>query len=238
MFRAQGRGQWVLTHDWRTGRRPLMTIFPRSSAENAVMSRLSWVAQFRVVVPRGAGLACHCAIQAPVFPPFSEWYHMSLLDLVQQQIGPDGIQEISRQIGADPAATEAAVQSALPMMLGGMANTAQQSGGESALQSAISAIGGGGGIGGMLGSILGQHHATVQDGVQQASGLDAGKAGKLLMLLAPFIIRALAQHQSSNSAPQDGGLSGNLQRAATEAAQTAPSPAVGGILGKILGGLS
>ena len=102
-----------------------MTIFPRSSEENVVMSRLSWVAQFWVVVPRGARLASHSAIQVPVVPPFSEWYHMSLLDLVQQQIGPDGIQEISRQIGADPAATEAAVQSALPMMLGGMANTAQ-----------------------------------------------------------------------------------------------------------------
>ena len=163
---------------------------------------------------------------------------MSLLDLVQQQIGPNGMQEISRQIGADPAATEKAVQSALPMMLGGMASTAQQSGGEGALQSAISAIGGGGGIGGMLGSILGQHHGTVQDGVQQASGLDAGKAGKLLMLLAPFIIRALAQHQSSTAGQAGGGLSGGLQQAATEAAQTAGSPAVGGILGKILGGLS
>ena len=75
---------------------------------------------------------------------------MSLLDRVQQQIGPDGMQEISRQIGADPAATEKAVQSALPMMLGGMASTAQQSGGEGALQSAISAIGGG-----ILGKILG-----------------------------------------------------------------------------------
>lgn len=163
---------------------------------------------------------------------------MSLLDLVQQQIGPDGMQQISKQIGADPAATERAVQSALPMMLGGMASTAQQSSGDDALQSAISAIGGGGGIGGMLGSILGQHHGTVQDGVQEASGLDAGKAGKLLMVLAPFIIRALAQHQSATSAQQGGGLSGGLQQAATEAAQTAGSPAVGGILGKILGGLS
>ena len=163
---------------------------------------------------------------------------MSLLDLVRQQIGPNGVQEISKQLGADPAATEKAVQSALPMMLGGMANTAQQAGGEGALQSAISAIGGGGGIGGMLGSILGQHHGTVQDGVQQASGLDSGKVGKLLMLLAPFIIRALAQHQASTPNQPGGGLSGGLQQAATEAAQTAGSPQVGGILGKILGGLS
>ncbi|MDQ2665441.1 MAG: DUF937 domain-containing protein [Gemmatimonadota bacterium] len=177
---------------------------------------------------------------------------MSLIDLVKQELGPSGIQNISQQIGADPAATERAVTSALPMMVGGMASTAQQAGGENALQSAIGALGGGGGAGGgggmlgglggllgggILGSILGQHHSTVQDGVQQASGLDAGKVGKLLILLAPFIIRALAKHQSSRAAQQQaGGMAGSLQKEAQDAAANA-GPHVGGILGQILGGL-
>ena len=164
---------------------------------------------------------------------------MSLIDLVQQELGPNGIQHISEQLGADPATTQQAITSALPMMLGGMASTAQQPGGEGALQSAIGALGGSGGalggIGGVLGSILGQHHATVQDGVQQSSGLDAGKAGKLLLLLAPFIIRAMAKHQESPAVQQqDGGLGGSLQQAAQDAA--AGSPDIGGMLGKILGG--
>lgn len=171
---------------------------------------------------------------------------MSLIDLVQQELGPNGIQHISEQLGADPATTQQAITSALPMMLGGMASTAQQPGGEGALQSAIDALGGSGGalggsggalggIGGVLGSILGQHHATVQDGVQQSSGLDAGKAGKLLLLLAPFIIRAMAKHQESPAVQQqDGGLGGSLQQAAQDAA--AGSPDIGGMLGKILGG--
>lgn len=169
---------------------------------------------------------------------------MSLIDLVQQELGPSGIQNISQQIGADPAATERAISSALPMMVGGMASTAQQAGGESALQSVIGALGGGGnggggGLGGMLGggilgSILGQHHSTVQDGVQQASGLDAGEAGKLLLILAPFIIRALAKHQASPAVQQqDGGIAGSLQKEAQDAAANA-GPQVGGILGKIL----
>lgn len=176
---------------------------------------------------------------------------MSLIDLVKQELGPSGIQDISQQIGADPAATERAVTSALPMMVGGMASTAQQAGGENALQSAIGALGGGGGGGGggmlgglggllgggILGSILGQHHSTVQNGVQQASGLDAGKVGKLLMLLAPFVIRALAKHQSSPAAQQQaGGMAGSLQQEAQNAAANA-GPHVGGILGQILGGL-
>lgn len=168
---------------------------------------------------------------------------MSLIDLVQQELGSGGIQNISQQIGADPAATERAISSALPMMLGGMASTAQQPGGETAIQSAMGALGGGGGLGGLLGggilgSILGQHHSTVQDGVQQASGLDAGKVGKLLMLLAPFIIRALARHQASPAAQQqDGGIAGSLQQEAQNAASAA-GPHVGGILGKILAGVT
>jgi hypothetical protein len=128
---------------------------------------------------------------------------MSLLDLAQQQIGTADVQRISSEIGADPAATQKAIQAALPMMIGGMADKAQKPGGESAIQSAIGALGGGG-MGGMLGSILGQHHATVQDGVQKASGMNAQSAGKLLILLAPFVLRALAKHQES-AQPQPGG---------------------------------
>ena len=164
---------------------------------------------------------------------------MSLIDLVHQELGSNGIQDISQQLGVDPATAERAVSSAIPMMLGGMANTAQQPGGEGALQSAMGSLGAGGeGLGGILGSILGQHHSTVQGGVQQASGLDAGKAGKLLLLLAPFIMRALAKHQASPAAQPSGGLGGSLQQAARDAANGAGGGGIGGILGNILVGLS
>lgn len=164
---------------------------------------------------------------------------MSLIDLVQQELGSNGIKDISQQLGVDPDTAQHAVASAIPMMLGGMANTAQQPGGEGALQSAIGALGGsGGGLGGMLGSVLGQQHSTIQGGVQQASGLDAGKAGKLLMLLAPFIMRALAKHQSTPAAQQSGGgLAGSLQQAARDAANGAGGGGIGGVIGNILGGL-
>ena len=180
---------------------------------------------------------------------------MSLLNLVQQHIAPDDVQNISQQLGADPATTQRAIEAALPMMVGGMAHTAQQPGGESALQGALGiantapALGGlGGALGGLLGGasgsgglsdilggILGQHQGTVQDGVQQASGLDAGKAGKLLILLAPFVLRALAKHQQSPSAQQNGGLAGGLQQEAQNAMASA-HPSIGGILGRMLGG--
>jgi hypothetical protein len=176
---------------------------------------------------------------------------MSLIDQIRQQLSPGEIQQISQQIGADPATTAKAIEAAVPMMVGGMASAAQQPGGASTMQSLMGsmsgaeslgglagALGGGGGLGGILGSMLGQHHDTVKDGVQQASGMDAGKVGKLLMVLAPFIIRALAKHQNSPAAQQSGGLGGSLQKEATDAMNSAGSPHVGGILGKILAGVS
>jgi hypothetical protein len=177
---------------------------------------------------------------------------MSLIDLVQQNLGPDGVQDISRQLGTDPATTQRAIDAALPMMVGGMAHAAQQPGGETAVQAALGAHGagglggalgglgglggmlGGGGGGGILGSILGGHHDTVQDGVSQASGLDSGKVTQLLILLAPIVLRALSKHQASS---HPGGLGAGLQEEAQSAQANAPSPHVGGILGKILGGL-
>jgi len=211
---------------------------------------------------------------------------MSLLDLVQQQLGPNGTQQIASQIGADPATTNSAIQAALPMMLGGMAGAARQPEGASAIQGFLGqgggglggmlggllggggaggalggllgggaggALGGGvgGGLGGMLGSILGGQQAAVQDGVQQTSGLSGDQTKRLLMLLAPVVIAALAQRrqqqQAQTAAPGMGGmgslgagadLDGDgipdaLEHEARQAGAQAPGH-VGGLVGKIL----
>jgi hypothetical protein len=179
---------------------------------------------------------------------------MSLLDILQQHLGPDEIQQISQHLGADPATTTNAVQAALPMIVGSMAHTAQQPDGANAIQSALDQhsaggilgslggladmIGGSssGGAGGLLGSILGQHTATVQNGVQTASGLDAAKVKSLLALLAPIVMTALAQHHATQSASGNtGGLGSILQQAASAAQQNTGSSPIGGVLGQILG---
>ena len=61
----------------------------------------------------------------------------SILDMVQQQLGGQGINQISQQIGADPGATQSAIQTALPMLVGGLAQNASQPGGAEALHSAL-----------------------------------------------------------------------------------------------------
>ena len=173
---------------------------------------------------------------------------MSLIDEVQQHLGPAEMQQISQQLGVDPQTAQSAVQSALPMMVAGMAGNAQQPGGEDQIRSlfgshggtlgnlasAITGAAGGGGGGGLLGSILGGHNKTVEDGVGQATGLQPSQSKHLLMILAPIVLAVLARrHGSNNNAGNSGSLGGALQQDA-QAAQQSGSPHMGGILGKIL----
>ncbi|MGZ8456562.1 MAG: DUF937 domain-containing protein [Gemmatirosa sp.] len=217
---------------------------------------------------------------------------MSLLDLIQQQLGPQEVQQISQQVGADPVTTEQAVHAALPMMLGGMATGAREPQGANALAGIFGGGGGGlggllGGLGGMLGggaagggaaggggmdmggilgSILGRSQPAVQDGVQQASGLNSDQTKKLLMILAPIVLGVIMksrQNRTADGAAVSGGLGAGLgipgmgggaprtdaavdsdgdgipdylEREARDAqAKTQQrSPAIGGIVGKIL----
>jgi len=183
---------------------------------------------------------------------------MNLLDLVQQHLGPTEIQQISQHLGTDSATTSNAIQAALPMIVGAMGQTAQQPSGASGILAALEQHGASGSSGGLLGalgglsamfsgtsassnnsgllgSLLGSHASTVQSGIQQASGLDAGKVEKLLAILAPIVMTALVQHQST-AAAGNSGLGGLLQQAAS-AAQGSSSPQVSGVLGQILGRL-
>jgi hypothetical protein len=101
---------------------------------------------------------------------------MSLLDLVQQQLGPQGTQQIAQQIGADPNTTQHAIQAAIPMLVGGMAGAAREPGGASAIQGLLGQSGGGG-LGGMLGGLLG---GGASAGAPAAGGGLGGMLGGLL----------------------------------------------------------
>lgn len=90
---------------------------------------------------------------------------MSILDMLQQHVGDSQVQQISQQIGADPATTQTALQAAMPMLLGAMAQHAQTPEGAGAVEQALGdhsgmlgnlggMLGGGGGAGG-LGGLLG-----------------------------------------------------------------------------------
>jgi hypothetical protein len=174
---------------------------------------------------------------------------LSLIDSVRQQLGPAEMQQISQQLGVDQATAEQAVQSALPSMLAGMAGNSQQPEGSTAIQSALGAGGmlgglgsilggaggGGGDLGGMLGSILGRHTDDVHNDVQQTSGLDSNKTRKLLMILAPIVIAALAKrHSQAQAQHPTPGTQPKLDDVLRNEAQRANPSNGGGLLGKIL----
>ena len=175
----------------------------------------------------------------------------STLDLVQQHLGPQEIQQISQQLGTDPNTTQQAVNAALPAIVGGLASTAQQPGGASNIQQLLgshsgilgslgSLIGAGGSAdGGILGQVLGRHEADVNQGVQQASGLDSDRTKKLLAILAPIVIGALAKRAMSHGAAQhDPNQLNDVLRQdaahAQEQAQAQGQKHIGGLLGKML----
>jgi len=125
-------------------------------------------------------------------------------------------------------------------ILGGLAGMMEGQGGSGGLGGMLGGAGGsGGGLGGILGSaaaggilgkVLGSSHADVTNGVTQASGLDTQKATKLLMILAPIVLAAIAHHRSTaNASP--GQVGDVLQQ---EAQAQVSSHRYGGILGGIL----
>jgi hypothetical protein len=163
---------------------------------------------------------------------------MALIDEIQQHLDGNTLAQLSQQLGADPETTRQAVPAAITAILGGLHQNVQQPGGAAQLDNALanhdgglldslgglgSLLGGGGAAadgGGILGHIFGNHQPAVASQVGQRTGLDAGQAGRLLMLLAPFVLSYLSRARQQQ-APAD---------------QTDPTANQGG--GGILGGIT
>jgi hypothetical protein len=186
-----------------------------------------------------------------------EVFMASLFDTLNQQLSPDVIKGMSRQIGADEAQTQQAVSTLLPMMVGGLAKNANTPEGSEKLSRAVDNDHDGslleqmtqnlsrgdvmgqrssdpdlerqqnsGGISDTLSGLLGgnlsslfsspfgnssatsratnfsgilnnvfgnQNVGSVQQGVSQATGLESGKVGSLMAMLAPMVMGALGK---------------------------------------------
>lgn len=168
----------------------------------------------------------------------------SILDLLNSHLGAGGVEAISRQLGIDPQTAEQAISGAIPILTGAMARNAANPGGAAALDQALQQHDGsilsqaGQYLGqgdtslgaGILGHLLGGNQDNAASGLAQATGLDAGKAGQLLMMLAPLVMGAIGRmhNQSGQGA---GDLAGMLAAQHEHAQSAAPS----GILGMLEG---
>ncbi len=138
----------------------------------------------------------------------------SLQDLLGAQQGTEAVDQISRNVGAEPSAVNSAIQAALPMILGGLANNASTPQGAESLNNALEQdhsdsgilgnLGSLGGLifgqqqqappprqadaGGILGHIFGDRQGQVAQDVSEKSGLGMGQVAQILMMLAPIVM--------------------------------------------------
>ena len=183
-----------------------------------------------------------------------------ILDTVQQQLNPDTVNQISQQLGVDPATTQQAITAALPVVLGGMASHADDPaaaaamhdeadnhagllgglgnlipGGAGGVLGGLASAVGAGGLGSVLGSVLGPKNTQVQDGVSKASGLDPQRAKQLMMILVPIVLAAIAHHKrSAGLAPSEVGPTLQEQARTAQAEAERQAPHMGGLLGGIM----
>ncbi|HEY9420973.1 MAG TPA: DUF937 domain-containing protein [Thermoanaerobaculia bacterium] len=152
-----------------------------------------------------------------------------LIDLVNQQLDNQSISQLSRQLGTDENTTRQAVPAALTALLGGLSRNASQPQGAEQLAGALSRDHDGslldnlsgffgnpqgspqGGKGaGILGHIFGNRTPAVESQVGRSTGLNQQQVGRLLMLLAPVVLAALARRKQQQGL-DSGGLGSVLK---------------------------
>jgi len=148
----------------------------------------------------------------------------SLLSTLTQQLGGDAIQQISAQLGTDPASTQTAVGAALPLLLGALGRNTASPDGAAALSTALQQHDGsvlnnltgflssGGNTqdgSAILGHVLGGKQDAVANSLSQVSGLNAGSTSQLLAMLAPVVLGALGKTQREEGL-NAGGLANLL----------------------------
>jgi hypothetical protein len=144
-----------------------------------------------------------------------------LIDLVHQQLDPQAISQLSRQLGTDENTTRQAVPAALTALLGGLSRNASQPQGAQQLAGALSRdhdgslldnLGGffgnpqGVNGAGILGHVFGNRTPAVETQVSRNTGLNQQQVARLLMLLAPVVLAALSRRQQQQGGHNQGGL--------------------------------
>ncbi len=176
-----------------------------------------------------------------------------IFDAVLGAIDQGSVQQIARQIGANPQQAEGAIQAALPLILGAMGRNAQQPQGAEALHRALrkdhaqvdvggllgSILGGGQGQGGgldqgaaILNHVLGGRQQRAAVGLGQSTGIGADGAGKLMQILAPIVMSQLGK-MTQQQGVDAGGL-GQILGQANQHANQQSNGGVNGLLGAVL----
>ena len=153
---------------------------------------------------------------------------MDLMSLLQEQLTPQVIGQLSQQTGASPTQTATAAEGVFSTLLGGLAKNAASGGAEgilgaldrdhdgSVLNDIMGLISGNAGGNasalngaGILGHILGGQQQGAAQVISQASGVQQSGVADLMIKLAPMVMGVLAQ-QKQQQGLDASGLAGML----------------------------
>ena len=142
----------------------------------------------------------------------------SIMDMVQQHLGDNGVTQLTQHLGVDQGTAQAAIAAALPMLVNAAQNQMSQSGG-------TQPVGGlAGAAGGLLGNLFGGDHSQAAQQVSNQSGLDIHQAEKALLFLAPIVMAKLMnQRQPAAAGAATSSPGGTGQPAAAQAPAEQPS---------------
>jgi hypothetical protein len=190
---------------------------------------------------------------------------MDLLGMLQSQLTPDIINELSNQVGATPQQTQVAAQGAISALLTGLANNTKTEQGANDLHSALDIHDGsilnnlmdlvtgnaqtanpnvlnGDGI---LSHILGNNQDNAAQVISHMSGVPQSGVSDILSKLAPMVMGLLGQVKGSNGLDA-GGLASILMGAVNGQGSNpimqvlshvlGGGGGLGNILGSVLGG--
>ena len=148
---------------------------------------------------------------------------MDLMSLLQEQLTPQVIGQLSQQTGASPTQTATAAEGVFSTLLGGLAKNAAGGGAEgilsaldrdhdgSVLNDVMGMISGNGGGNpaalngaGILGHILGGQQQGAAQVISQASGVQQSGVADLMIKLAPMVMGVLAQQKQQQGLDASG----------------------------------
>ena len=167
----------------------------------------------------------------------------SILETITGALTGNALQQVNKQLGTNDASAQGAIAAALPVLLSALAKNASSPEGAAKLGAALARDHDGsifndvagavtnhqaGAGASILKHVLGARQDAVTTGLGQATGLDAGKAGALLSMLAPMVLGAVGRAQRSGGLDA-GGLAAALGQ------EDSRSGASGGALGGLLG---
>ncbi|MDB4107663.1 DUF937 domain-containing protein [Bacteroidia bacterium] len=175
-----------------------------------------------------------------------------ILNQLIGQLGPQGIQAISNQIGASESQTADALGGIIPTLLGAMANNSKTPEGAQGLLGALDSDHDGsvlddviGFVGnfnsgpgqGILKHVLGGNQPNIEQGLSAKTGLDTSQIANILKIAAPLVLGYLGKQKRQSNSGFDINSIADLLGGMTQEADKSTGLDIGDIL-SVVGGLT